>query len=107
MNSGIKSLFLTGATGMIGGGILRHFLKNNWTVTCVVRDVAKAKHLQTNGVTLIEGNLEDRNFLLKESQNHDAIIHTAEKKGDSSFMIETTKVLLESAQQISSSKSRS
>ena len=98
MNTSTKSLFLTGGTGYIGGGILRLFLKNNWNVTCAVRDISKAKSLQDLGAKLVEGAIEDRNFLLKESANHDAIIHTAEKRGDQNFTIDSCKVLLESAQ---------
>jgi len=104
MNSEKKSLYLTGGTGYIGSGILRLFLKNNWNVTCAVRNLPKSKYLQDMGANIIEGNFDDNNFLINSSLNHDAIIHTAEIQGNSTFMIETTKALLEAAQQTSKTK---
>ena len=79
-----KKLFITGATGYIGKGVLKEFVKNNWKVVALVRDEARGQNLKTLGADYIIGDLGDKEVLEKESQGADAIIHCARDHGVSS-----------------------
>eukprot|EP00026_Physarum_polycephalum_P009787 Phypoly_transcript_09923.p1 GENE.Phypoly_transcript_09923~~Phypoly_transcript_09923.p1 ORF type:complete len:267 (+),score=49.80 Phypoly_transcript_09923:215-1015(+) len=73
-----KSVFLTGATGLIGGVVLEHLLKNkDYKVTALVRDKAKAEKLQAVGVTPVLGDLDSHQVLVDQTFANDVVIHTA------------------------------
>jgi uncharacterized protein YbjT (DUF2867 family) len=46
----------TGATGTIGGEVIRHLLKQNASIRALVRDQAKAAKLEAQGVELAQGD---------------------------------------------------
>ena len=77
MNIPKKKLFITGGSGYLGRGIIKEFLSKNWDITALVRDIQKVKNLEKFGVKLVKGQLSDSDILLKESANHDVIIHAA------------------------------
>lgn len=67
MNRSGKMILITGATGQQGGAVTRHLIKNGWTVRCLVRDPNKPKAiaLAKAGATLVEGNLNDKESLMR------------------------------------------
>jgi len=70
-------VFLTGASGFIGGHLVDHLHKAGHRVTALVRRPEAAQHLQQRGVILAPGDLTDRDSVRRGMQGTDAVIHTA------------------------------
>ena len=70
-------VFVTGATGFIGGHVVRQLRGRGDEVTCLVRDRAKAQPLADLGCELIEGDLSDTAALVRGMEGVDAAIHGA------------------------------
>ncbi|KAI1449011.1 NAD dependent epimerase/dehydratase [Annulohypoxylon stygium] len=69
-----SKIFVTTATGVQGGGVVRHCLRDGHTVYALVRDPLSeaAKSLSDLGAHLVEGSLEDVESLIRGMQNTDA-----------------------------------
>jgi nucleoside-diphosphate-sugar epimerase len=71
------NIFMTGATGYIGGTIARRLLDDGHTLRGLVRDEEKAKKLAAVGVEPVIGTLDDAPRLAAEARRADAVINTA------------------------------
>ena len=85
--SASKSVFLTGATGYIGGTVLTKLLALSSppsAITILVRSEDKAKSISSfptpSGTTLtpLLGSLQDLEKLSKAAETHDIVVHTAD-----------------------------
>lgn len=56
-----KNVFITGITGNQGGAVAKYLLERNYSVTGLTRNAnsEKAKQWKTQGVTIIEGDIND------------------------------------------------
>ncbi|ORX91089.1 NAD-P-binding protein [Basidiobolus meristosporus CBS 931.73] len=72
-------VFITGATGYIGGSVLTELLKSpgKYTISALVRKKEQGEKLQKLGVTPIYGSLQDLDVLFEASKAADAVVHTA------------------------------
>src|SRR5258706_7556322 len=70
-------IFLTGATGYIGGSVLETFLRAGHEVTALVREPGKAEHLTRRGVHAVVGDLGKPSSYAPAAERSDVIIHTA------------------------------
>ncbi len=70
-------IFLTGATGYVGGAVLEACTRAGHQVTCLVRDARKARKLQKRGATGVVGDLGKPESWSAGARGHDAFIHTA------------------------------
>ena len=70
-------LFLTGATGYVGGAIARAFRDAGHDVTALVRSDASARTVRRAGLTPVPGDLRDPNRWAAATAGHDAIVHAA------------------------------
>ena len=70
-------VFLTGATGFIGGQIARQLRARGDDVVALVRDRARAGELEELGCELIEGDLGATDAIVAGLQGADAAIHNA------------------------------
>jgi len=74
---------MTGATGFIGGSTARQLVEQGHDLTCVVRDQTRATKLKDlgasgePGITLVDGDLSDRERLATQMAGSDAVIHNA------------------------------
>lgn len=68
---------VTGATGFVGGHVVDALLARGDRVTALVRSPARAAALATAGVTLVEGDLENRSALQEAVRQQDVIYHIA------------------------------
>lgn len=82
-----KTVFLTGATGYIGGAVLTKLLSLSSSpsaITALIRDPKKAELLSSiptpSGTTLtpLLGSLDDHDKLKKAAETHDIVISTAD-----------------------------
>ncbi|WP_428676386.1 NAD-dependent epimerase/dehydratase family protein [Reyranella sp.] len=70
-------IFMTGATGYIGGTIARRLLDDGHEIRGLVRDSEKGRKLAVFGVEPIIGGLDDAAILAAEAGRADAVINTA------------------------------
>jgi nucleoside-diphosphate-sugar epimerase len=70
-------VFLTGATGFIGGAIAKALRERGDDVRALVRSPDKAKELEGAGVELVAGSLADREAIRSAMEGCDAVIHNA------------------------------
>src|SRR5438093_2618094 len=70
-------IFMTGATGYIGGAVALALRRDGHEVTAVVRPESDAGSLRDAGVVLVSGDLASLSGLRETIANHDAVVHTA------------------------------
>lgn len=68
---------VTGATGLIGFGIVKELLKRGHNVSALVRNLAQAKKVLPQSVTLIEGDITLPESLPVAMQQMDWVFHAA------------------------------
>ncbi|OJT06577.1 hypothetical protein TRAPUB_2572 [Trametes pubescens] len=82
-NKLVMTIFITGATGYIGGSVLQRLLDHpkraNYEITALVRDPSKAIRLQAEfGVKTTVGSLQDLDKLSALAEDAHVVIHTAD-----------------------------
>jgi nucleoside-diphosphate-sugar epimerase len=70
-------IFLTGATGYIGGAVLDALVKHGHSVTALVRDNEKAARVSARGAHPVLGDLADPSSYKAAADAQDGYIHTA------------------------------
>ncbi|HXR60199.1 MAG TPA: NAD-dependent epimerase/dehydratase family protein, partial [Solirubrobacterales bacterium] len=70
-------VFLTGATGFIGGEVARQLRARGEDVVCLVRSPEKADKLRQLGCELLSGDLGDERSIRKGMEGCEAVIHAA------------------------------
>jgi nucleoside-diphosphate-sugar epimerase len=73
----VKNVFLTGASGFIGGSLAIKLMSNGYRVRGLVRSIDKAVQLTALGIEPVMGDLDDLALLSIEARNADAVINTA------------------------------
>lgn len=71
-------IFITGATGFIGGSVAEALVAKGHEVSGLVRSEEKAKYLETRNITPIFGDLSDKEVLTEAAENADLIINAAD-----------------------------
>jgi nucleoside-diphosphate-sugar epimerase len=70
-------VFLTGATGYVGGAVLEALVRAGHDVTALVRDNGKARLVGRRGAHPVVGNLADPESFRTSAEAQDGYIHTA------------------------------
>src|SRR3979409_472090 len=70
-------IFLTGATGYIGGAVLDALVRGGHDVTALVRDNEKARRVATRGARPVIGNLAEPDSFRGAADAQDGYVHTA------------------------------
>ena len=71
------NIFMTGATGYIGGTVARRLLDDGHRLRGLVRDAGKGRALASFGVEPVIGGLDDAAILAAEARRADAVINAA------------------------------
>ena len=71
-------VFLTGATGSLGGEVARLLRERGDQVRALVRSPSRASHLRALGCEVVEGDLSDEDALVGHCRGVQAVVHTAE-----------------------------
>lgn len=81
-----KYIFVTGITGNQGTAVARHLLENGHEVIGLTRDAnsEKAQQLKSQGVNIVEGNLNDSSPFQSEMKKSDAIFFVQSLQGKNS-----------------------
>jgi nucleoside-diphosphate-sugar epimerase len=72
------AIFLTGATGYIGGTVARKLIEAGYEVRGLLRDSTRSEKLRALGVEPVLGTLDDRELLVAEARRSTGVIHTAD-----------------------------
>lgn len=71
-------VFVTGATGFLGGRLVTRFLSENHEITCLVRSPEKVRSLPwSSRVRLVTGDLSNIELLEREVVHFDVLFHLA------------------------------
>jgi nucleoside-diphosphate-sugar epimerase len=70
-------IFVTGATGYIGGSIADRLIASGHQVVGLVRSAESITLLKDRGIESVVGNLDDPEIITKTAQQADAVIHAA------------------------------
>lgn len=72
-----KSIFITGASGYIGGTILHEFIQNHkdeYEITAFVRSESSAQKIQTAGASVIRGSYDQPELLIDAAKKFDVCV---------------------------------
>ncbi|KAI9005646.1 NAD-P-binding protein [Hyaloraphidium curvatum] len=93
----MPSLFLTGATGYIGGAVLARLLDADapkFDISVLVRGKDRAAAFERMGLRAVVGDLDDAALLQREAEAADVVVHTA----DASDHLPSCRALLAGAE---------
>ncbi len=71
------SIFITGATGFIGGSLADRLRRDGRAVRGLVRGTEKAARLAALGIEPVEGSLDDHDLLVREARRSEGVINAA------------------------------
>src|SRR5215210_7122194 len=69
--------FVTGATGFVGGQVVRQLIEAGHQVTAIVRNLAKAQDLANAGIALHQGDVTDKESMRAPMSGSDGVFHIA------------------------------
>ena len=70
-------IFLTGATGYIGGAVLDALVRGGHDITALVRDNEKARRVAKRGARPVVGNLAEPDSFRGSADGQDGYVHAA------------------------------
>jgi nucleoside-diphosphate-sugar epimerase len=71
-------IFITGASGYIGGSVAEKLIARGHDVTGLTRDTDKASVLAASGIEPVIGTLDESDILKRESKKADAVVSAAD-----------------------------
>jgi uncharacterized protein YbjT (DUF2867 family) len=72
------AVFVTGATGLIGGAVAARLVAEGFEVRGLVRAEEKARQLAAEGIAPVLGNLDDAELLTREARASEGVVNAAD-----------------------------
>ncbi len=91
-------IFLTGATGYIGGAVVAALRDRGHDVAALVRPEADAKQLRERGVVIVVGDLASLPELAETLGGYEAFVHTAQARSKDAVRLDKTAIDIFSSQ---------
>src|SRR6266849_2849802 len=85
-------IFMTGATGYIGGAVAAALRTRGHEVTALVRPESDANQLRDLGVVIVSGDLSTLPSLSDALGGHDVLLHVAQSQGEDSVALDGAAV---------------
>lgn len=79
----MRTAFVTGGSGFIGGALIRRLTRDGWAVRALARSVEAARKVEANGAEAVRGDLSDADAIAAGAQGADVAFHAAAHLGDS------------------------
>lgn len=93
-----KRIFITGATGYIGGSIAARLVEKGYQVTGLARKEADLSRLQALGITPVQGTIDAVQLIADQATAADAVINAA--NADNPYVVATLLQALENTGKI-------
>lgn len=71
------AIFVTGASGYVGGAIATRLVEDGYAVRGLVRSEEKARRLSAAGIEPVLGTLDDAEMLTREARASDGVVNVA------------------------------
>jgi nucleoside-diphosphate-sugar epimerase len=78
----VRTAFVTGGSGFIGGALVRRLAREGWTVRALARSDAAAARVQADGAEAVRGDLSDPGAMAAGAQGAEVAFHAAATLGD-------------------------
>ena len=78
----MRTAFVTGGSGFIGGALVRRLLGEGWTVRALARSDASARVVRGHGAEAVAGDLSDTEAMATGARGADVAFHAAAHLGD-------------------------
>ena len=82
-----KRIFVTGATGYIGGSIAARLVEKGYQVTGLARKEADLPRLKALGITPVQGTIDAVEVIAAQAKDADAVINAAD--ADNPYVVAT------------------
>jgi nucleoside-diphosphate-sugar epimerase len=69
--------FVTGATGFVGGVVVRQLLSQGHHINAIVRNPEKASALKKSGIHVYQGDVSDKESMRTPMEGTDGVFHVA------------------------------
>ena len=78
----VRTAFVTGGSGFIGGALIRRLVGDSWTVRALARSDEAAAKVQAGGAQAVRGDLSDTDAMTAGAQGAEVAFHAAATLGD-------------------------
>jgi nucleoside-diphosphate-sugar epimerase len=85
-------IFMTGATGYVGGAVAAELLEHGHEVAALVRPQSDSKRLRDRGATIVAGDLENLSDFAPTLARYEVLVHTAFSPGKDAVARDRTAV---------------
>ena len=85
-------IFMTGATGYVGGAVAAQLLEGGHEVAALVRPQSDSKRLRDRGATIVAGDLENLSDFAHTLATYEVLVHTAFSPGKDAVARDRTAV---------------
>ncbi len=78
----MRTAFVTGGSGFIGGALVRRLVGEGWTVRALARSAASARAVEAHGAEAVRGELSDPGAMAAGAAGAEVAFHAAAHLGD-------------------------